>query len=333
MYNSQEFLIQSLPAVPLEVQQVHRSSLSMQRPFVEANTQAVDLQHLQSDCTVPVFAKDNERTIAHQEFIDVALQAINQVYGNGQLVPEIRVSHPIKGRTPDAIHKAANQLQEHEKTIYYERMAFAVEIPSITQEINGNLLTLTAGGVRAYNAQNLYNKKALEYFKFFIGFKNMVCCNMCISTDGAKEDLRVGSTEELFIRLIRLMGNYSVSRHLERMQQLNEQYITEKQFAQILGKCRLYHHLPKGDKLHVPPLQFNDTQVNEVARAYFHDESFSRQSDGKINLWKMYNLFTGANKSSYIDMFLHRGVNASELVEGISDALIFNDSPHRWYLE
>jgi len=50
-------------------------------------------------------------------------------------------------------------------------------------------------------------------------------------------------------------------------------------------------------------------------------------------LWKMYNLFTGANKSSYIDMFLHRGVNASELVEGISDALIFNDSPHRWYLE
>jgi len=333
MINNLAYPTQQLPVVQPQAQFSYQPSKLSSKPFIEANTQAVELQHLQSDCTVPVFAKDNERTIAHQEFIDAALQAINQVYGNGQLVPEIRVSHPIKGRTPEAIHKAANQLQEHEKTIYYERMAFAVEIPSITQEVGGNLLTLTAGGVRAYNAQNLYNKKALEYFKFFIGFKNMVCCNMCISTDGAKEDLRVGSTEELFIRLIRLMGNYSVSRHLERMQQLNEQYITEKQFAQILGKCRLYHHLPKGDKLHVPPLQFNDTQVNEVARAYFHDESFSRQSDGKINLWKMYNLFTGANKSSYIDMFLHRGVNASELVEGISDALIFNDSPHRWYLE
>lgn len=31
--------------------------------FIEANTMEIDLQHLQSDCIVPVFSKDNELTI------------------------------------------------------------------------------------------------------------------------------------------------------------------------------------------------------------------------------------------------------------------------------
>ena len=31
----------------------------------------------------------------------------------------------------------------------------------------------------------------------------------------------------------------------------------------------------------------------------------------------MYNLFTGANKSSYIDMFIQRNVNAFELSGGV----------------
>ncbi|WP_343671721.1 DUF3871 family protein [Chitinophaga sp.] len=34
------------------------------------------------------------------------------------------------------------------------------------------------------------------------------------------------------------------------------------------------------------------------------DDSFCREVDGSINLWTLYNLFTGANKSSYIDTFL-----------------------------
>ena len=31
----------------------------------------------------------------------------------------------------------------------------------------------------------------MEKFKIFIGFKNMVCCNMCVSTDGFKSELKV----------------------------------------------------------------------------------------------------------------------------------------------
>lgn len=303
-------------------------------PIIEANTIDVKLQHLKTDCTIPVFAKDNERTISHQEFIESAMEAIEAVFGrNTYLQPEIRVSHTIKGRTPDAIHKSANELMDHEKTIYYERMAFAIELQGFTREIGGNELCLTIGGVRAYNQENLYNKKSLEHFKFFIGFKNMVCCNMCVSSDGFVDDLRVGTIYDLKNRMIQIIRNYKMEEHIEAMDRLTHLFINEQQFAQILGKCRLYQFLPKEKKRNIPALIFNDTQVNTVAKDYFLDESFARNANGDIDLWKMYNLFTGANKSSYIDLFLQRGLNAFELAEGIGEALVDEHSDFRWFIE
>ena len=303
-------------------------------PIIEANTIDVKLQHLKTDCTIPVFAKDNERTISHQEFIQCAMEAIEAVFGrNTYLQPEIRVSHTIKGRIPDAIHKSANELMDHEKTIYYERMAFAIELQGFTKEIGGNELCLTIGGVRAYNQENLYNKKSLEHFKFFIGFKNMVCCNMCVSSDGFVDDLRVGTVYDLKNRMIQIIRNYKMEEHIEAMDRLTHLSINEQQFAQILGKCRLYQFLPKEKKRNIPALIFNDTQVNTVAKDYFLDESFARNANGDIDLWKMYNLFTGANKSSYIDLFLQRGLNAFELAEGIGEALVDEHSDFRWFIE
>ena len=303
-------------------------------PIIEANTIDVKLLHLKTDCTIPVFAKDNERTISHQEFIECAMEAIEAVFGrNTYLQPEIRVSHTIKGRTPDAIHKSANELMDHEKTIYYERMAFAIELQGFTKEIGGNELCLTIGGVRAYNQENLYNKKSLEHFKFFIGFKNMVCCNMCVSSDGFVDDLRVGTVYDLKNKMIQIIRNYKMEEHIEAMDRLTHLSINEQQFAQILGKCRLYQFLPKEKKGNIPALMFNDTQVNTVAKDYFLDESFARNANGDIDLWKMYNLFTGANKSSYIDLFLQRGLNAFELAEGIGEALVDERSDFRWFIE
>ena len=80
------------------------TSLYVTKPFIEANTSEISLRTLKSDCVIPVFSKDNERTIAHQEFIEVAQDCLSRVFPN-QLFdePEVRVSHQIKGRTPDAI--------------------------------------------------------------------------------------------------------------------------------------------------------------------------------------------------------------------------------------
>jgi len=66
-------------------------------PFILANTSETTLHLLQSDCIIPVFNKDNEKTIAHQEFIEVVLNAVSKVFPHHNVTePEIRVSHQIK---------------------------------------------------------------------------------------------------------------------------------------------------------------------------------------------------------------------------------------------
>ncbi|MBV7268948.1 DUF3871 family protein [Winogradskyella luteola] len=301
-------------------------------PFIESNTKEINLSHLKRDCTIPVFAKDNEITISHQDFIEGVHQSARGVFSHQEFsIPSIRVSHIIKGRTPEAIRKPANELLPHEKTIYYERMAFTIDIPTIQESISGNTLSLSVGGVRAYNQENLYSKKSLEKFKVFVGFKNWVCTNLCISTDGFSGEIRASNMDELQNKVFKLLSSYSMEMHLEQMSTLEEQFLTETQFAQLLGKARLYNHLPKKLKNNLPDLIFNDGQLNKVARDYYEDESFCKDEEGNINLWNVYNLFTGANKSSYIDSFLERNVNAHNFTNSISEALKGNSSYH-WFL-
>ena len=301
-------------------------------PFILANTEEVSLQHLKHDCIIPVFSKDNEKTIAHQEFIEIVLYAVSKVFPHHSIsAPEIRVSHQIKGRIPEAIHKNVKDLLDHEKTIYYERMAFIIKIPSITDRINGNEVSLTVGGVRSYNLENLYNKKTFEKFKLFVGFQNKVCCNLCVSTDGFLDDLRVGNYTELQSKSIELLQNYNAELHLMEMKELTQDYLSEHQFAQLIGKSRLYQHLPKLEKQKIPLLNFNDSHINTMAKDYYEDKNFCRQDDGRINLWDAYNLFTQANKSSYIDTFLDRNLNAFEFSKGIQKTLSGNSDYH-WFL-
>ena len=303
-----------------------------QKPFIEANTQEVNLMHLSNDCIIPVFSKDNEKTIAHQEYIEVVIDAVKKAFPQQVLsTPEIRVSHQIKGRSPGAIYKSAKDLLDEDKTVYYERMAFIVKIPGITETIGGNELTLTVGGVRAYNQENLYSKKTMEKFRFFIGFQNKVCCNMCISTDGFLEDLRASNCEELLSKTSEIMQNYNAELHIMEMKSLTHNHLSEHQFAQLIGRSRLYQHLPKVEKQRIPILNFNDSHINTIAKDYYEDQNFSRLEDGRINLWDVYNLFTQANKSSYIDTFLDRNLNAFEFSKGVQKALN-GASPYHWFL-
>lgn len=77
--------------------------------FIEANTQEATLHHLKHECITPVFSKDNELTINHAAFVET-IQDAAQSFFSGEKVEQadIRVSHIIKGRIPEAIHKPAN---------------------------------------------------------------------------------------------------------------------------------------------------------------------------------------------------------------------------------
>ena len=302
------------------------------KPFVEANTVKTNLNHLKNDCIIPVFSKDNEKTIAHQEFIEAVQESVAKSF-QGETIqkPEIRVSHQIKGRVPSAIHKSAKELLEHERTVYYERMAFIIRIPSMVTTIDGNKIALTVGGVRAYNQQNLYSKKTYEKFKFFIGYQNLVCCNLCISSDGYVEELKADSYVNMLAKITEVIENYNAEQHITTLKDLTNYDLTEHQFAQLIGRARLYNYLPKKMKTVVPNLFLNDGQLSTVAKDYYKDDAFCKNESGDINLWKLYNLFTQANKSSYIDTFLNRNVNAFDFSKGLTKALNGNENYH-WFL-
>ena len=301
-------------------------------PFIEANTKEVEMSHLKDDCIIPVFSKDNEVTISHQSFIDTILDAAQSVFPRESISsPSIRVSHVVKGRIPEAIHKPVNQLLESDKTIYYERMMFCFEIPTIYQDIDGSRLNLTIGGVRAYNEQNLYAKKSPEKFKIFIGFKNMVCCNLCVSTDGYKASLRVMDISAMLSQAEELFRSYDMEKHLALMTAYQSVGMSESLFAQFLGRCRLYQYLPSAEKKRVPELLLTDTQIAMVAQSYYKDDHFGRGDNPMLSMWRIYNLFTGSNKSSYIDNFLDRAENASVLTTGLARAL-HGDPEYSWFL-
>ncbi|AUD04660.1 DUF3871 family protein [Spirosoma pollinicola] len=323
------YAVEILPAPSRPI--LEQSSPS--KAFIEANTIITTLDEVRHEHLIPVFVKDNEPLISQSDFIGATVDAITDVFrGEHILYPQVRVSHPIKGRIPEAKNKPASQLQDSEKTLYYERMIFAVEIPSIQATVGGNTLSLTIGGIKAYNLDNLYNRKgADEHFKVFIGFQNKVCTNMCVWTDGYMSDLRVKNLDQLHMAIYMMLRAYNQDNLLHRVECLPNYTLSEQQFALLLGRCRMYQHLPSPAKLTIPTLLFGDTQLGAVCKEYYRDESFCREANGSINLWRLYNLFTGANKSSYIDTFLDRSVNALQFVEQVRAGLDGHST--NWYLQ
>ena len=105
----------------------------------------------------------------------------------------------------------------------------------------------------------------------------------------------------------------------------------EHTFCTFLGKSRLYQCLSTARQKQLPRLLLTDTQINLVAKAYINDENFGG-TGGELNMWKFYNLLTGANKSSYIDSFLDRALNATEIAVGIKEAL-HGDETYKWFID
>ena len=314
------------------MEEVRVNAVKRTKHFIEANTVEVSLSQLRNDYIIPVFAKDNELTISHPAFIETVEEATKDFFRGEQVENSIiRASHIIKGRIPSAIHKPANQLLETDKTQYFERCAFSIDVPTIYQDINGNRLYLSVTGVRAYNLQNLHSKKVSELFKLAIGFKNTVCCNLCIFTDGYLSELRASSPNDLYRQALELFQNFNPAKQIYLMQQLCNSSLTEHQFCQIIGKARLWQHLPMRYQRDIPQLLITDTQLNNVAKSYINDEDFGSYGSD-INLWKFYNLLNGSVKSSYVDSFLDRTVNATDIALGINDAL-HGGERYQWYID
>ena len=299
-------------------------------PFIEANTVPVSLQDICNNHIIPVFTKDNETLISQHQFIETAYNEIDTIIKDPLIGPFIRVSHPVKGRIPSAIHKKSEDLLPHEETLYYERMMFVYIVPNMTRVTNGQLMHMVIGGVKAYNKDNLNKKNgALQHFTFFMGFQVKVCSNLCVWSDGVNLQIKVGSKEALGFEIRSILESYNPEEQLAQYDQWHNLYLKEVQFAHILGKCRMFQHLKTNQRDGIISPGISDSQLNLVAKNYFQDTSFSAQN-GKIDLWSFYNLFTDALKSSYIDNMIDHNVHVGKFVSHVGKSIRMNEPT--WYL-
>jgi len=231
---------------------------------------------------------------------------------------------------PAARNKKALELLPHEKTIYYQRMMFVVRVNSTMHQLNGQQVELVAGGIKAYNQDRLDSYKSThQHFKIFIGMQVKVCANLCVFTDGAQMDVNVTSISELRESIQDLAMSYQLERQRDLLEQWPQYALDEDQFTYFLGRCKMYNHMPYKKRKRVPELLLGDSQLSSVAAGYFEDKTF-RNDNGYIDLWSLYNLFTTANKSSYIDKSLERNINAGDIVNQLISALRGEDF---WYLK
>ena len=324
-----------LPIVAAEVvdNQTIGDDSTTPSPFIEANSIPITLESLQNDCVIPTFAKDYEVAISMTQFIGATYQAIRDYYRSEQIdEPQVRVSHIIRGRIPEAINKKSSELLPHEMTQYYERMAFCINVPSIHKDVNGNRLNLSVVGVKSYGRDNLNGRLTAQKFSLAVGFQNTVCCNQCIWTDGYRDEIRAISPSEIYQHSLHLLDTYDMAKHIYLLKSLGDLYLSETQFALILGKMRLYNYLPAKIQREIPQMLITDSMVNNVARQYYRDPNFSVDDNGELSMWDFYNLLTGACKGSYIDTFLAREANALTTSLGIAQGLRNEDSGYSWFI-
>ena len=171
--------------------------------------------------------------------------------------------------------------------------------------------------MRAYNEINLYSKKSVERFKIFIGFRNRVCSNLMLTTDGLQDKIEVLSVQELYAAALNLFHAYNPSKDLHLLRTLGQMSISTSEFCQIIGRMRLYQALTPNQQKRLPRLLLGDSQINAACRAFVSDANFKSTGDS-ITGWQLLNLLNGSVKSSYIDNFLERNLNCTEFVQGLS---------------
>lgn len=300
--------------------------------FLEANTDAITMNELANKCVVPTWA-NQELTIAHQDFISCVHDAASSFYAGERLnSPDIRVSHIVRGRVPQALGKKASELLECEKTQFYQRLAFAFTIPTITETVRGQRLELCIGGVRNYSDLNLYRAtKGIEKFSVFVGWRVYVCSNQVLTGEGLKYNMEVTNISELYRNVLELFHSFNPAKEIHLMQTLTDTSLSETQFAQIVGRMRMYQALSPARQKAVPRLLITDSQINSVCRDYYHNEVFGAK-DNAISMFDFHNLLTQANKGSYIDTYLQRAVNATEVSVGLNNVLQGIDNKYAWFL-
>lgn len=303
--------------------------------FIESNTQGITFEELTEKNVIPTFA-DGTLTLSSGSIIKATMRAAEEVYGE-LTIPEIRVSHRIQGRTPEAMNKPTSELQDEDITTFYQRMAFLCRVQGITRIINGQELHLSIGAVRSYSEDKLFGRPTPSKMRLFVGWFVKVCTNGCLTCDGNSGTIECMTEADVYEKALALFKSFDPEKEntLEMLENLGTTRISESDFCKIIGRLRLYQALPSSEQSVLPKVILGDQAVNKMVQGYVSNPNFGlKDGADSISLWELLQLANEAVKQgAYIDQWIERNQNATDFVLGIQRAILGIDQEgYDWFL-
>lgn len=303
--------------------------------FIESNTQGITFEELTEKNVIPTFA-DGTLTLSSGSIIKATMRAAEEVYGE-LTIPEIRVSHRIQGRTPEAMNKPTSELQDEDITTFYQRMAFLCRVQGITRIINGQEVHLCIGATRSYSEDKLFGRPTPSKMRLFVGWFVKVCTNGCLTCDGNSGTIECMTEADVYEKALALFKSFDPEKEntLEMLENLGTTRISESDFCKIIGRLRLYQALPSSEQSVLPKVILGDQAVNKMVQGYVSNPNFGlKDGADSISLWELLQLANEAVKQgAYIDQWLERNQNCTDFVLGIQRAILGIDQEgYDWFL-
>lgn len=304
--------------------------------FIESNTQGITFEELNDKNVIPTFA-DGTLTLSSGSIIKATMKAAEEVYG--ELTPvEIRVSHRIQGRTPEAMNKPASELQDEDITTFWQRMAFICHVKTLTRTINGVEVHLCIGGTRSYSEDKLFGKPTPSKMKLFVGWVIKLCSNGMLNCDGNSGTIECLTEAGVYEKALVLFRGFDPEKEttLAMLENLGTTYISEQEFCNIIGRLRLYQALPAAEQNVLPKVIFGDQAANKMVQGYVSNPNFGlKEGADSISLWQLLQLANEAVKQgAYINDWVSRNQNCTDFVLGIQRAILGTDQEgYDWFLK
>ena len=309
---------------------------SEQHPnFIESNTQGITFEELTEKNVIPTFA-EGTLTLSSGSIIKATMRAAKEVYGE-LTTPEIRVSHRIQGRTPEAMNKQPSALQDEDITTFYQRMAFLCRVQGITRIINGQEVHLCIGATRSYSEDKLFGRPTPSKMRLFVGWFVKVCTNGCLTCDGNSGTIECMTEADVYEKALALFKSFDPEKEntLEMLENLGTTRISESDFCKIIGRLRLYQALPSSEQNVLPKVILGEQAVSKMVHGYVSNPNFGlKDGADSISLWELLQLANEAVKQgAYIDQWLERNQNCTDFVLGIQRAILGIDQEgYDWFL-
>lgn len=333
--NQTEKAISPIAGQVVSTQTLEMAAEQAEHPnFIESNTQGISFEELSEKNVIPTFA-DGTLTLSHGSIIQATMKAATDIFGELEPV-EIRVSHRIQGRTPEAMNKPASELEDKDITTFWQRMAFICHAKNFTRTINGVEVHLCIGGTRSYSEDKLFGRPVPCKMRLFVGWFAKICSNGLLTCDGNSGILECLTEADVYAKATELYQCFDPNKEdaLAMLENLGNTRITETQFSHIIGRLRLYQALPVGEQSVLPKFILGDQAVNKMAQGYVSNPNFGRKGGDTITLWSLLNLANEAVKQgAYINDWAERNQNCTDFVLGIQKALNGHDEEgYDWFL-